>query len=225
MLYYAILPNLPPSIQRGILLRAGSGRGQPFESWSAMRADHAAETGAIERSLANGFDPHFLPMSCAVEERMLMFDSGAGDAADIWLALQLKSGLQFRDPTAYRPLVEFCFGIPAEQFRRDGVDRRLARRMLEGRVPEAVRQETRVGFQCADWPLSFARMRGELLKDLRRMGANPEIARRIDCERLTRDLERWDGDASREAAERILLAVSRAVTAGRFVDYVEGRNL
>jgi hypothetical protein len=57
------------------------------------------------------------------------------------------------------------------------------------------------------------------------MGANPEIARRIDCERLTRDLERWDGDASREAAERILLAVSRAVTAGRFVDYVEGRNL
>lgn len=58
--------------------------------------------------------------------------------------------LEMRDPTADLRLVEFCLGIPRDQFFRDGRSRWLVRRAMEGLLPPAVQWNTRRGAQSGD---------------------------------------------------------------------------
>jgi asparagine synthase (glutamine-hydrolysing) len=59
-------------------------------------------------------------------------------------------GIDERDPTADRNLIEFCLSLPPEQLLSDGVNRRLARAALSDRLPELVLNAPR-GYQFADW--------------------------------------------------------------------------
>jgi asparagine synthase (glutamine-hydrolysing) len=68
-------------------------------------------------------------------------------------------GLEMRDPTADVRLVEFCLGIPRDQYFRDGETRWLVRRAMEGRLPAAVQWNTRRGAQSPDMtPLALGEL-------------------------------------------------------------------
>lgn len=45
-----------------------------------------------------------------------MLRGAAGEAGDLNQAMEVIHGVPMRDPTAYRPLAEFCLAIPDEQF-------------------------------------------------------------------------------------------------------------
>jgi len=59
--------------------------------------------------------------------------------------------VDMRDPTADRRLMEFTLGLPTEYYWDGGRGRGLARRAMEGRLPAAVIEEQRKGYQSADW--------------------------------------------------------------------------
>jgi asparagine synthase (glutamine-hydrolysing) len=60
-------------------------------------------------------------------------------------------GIEERDPTADRQLVEFCFSLPPEALLCQGVDRPVLRAALGSRVAEDVLAEPNRGYQSADW--------------------------------------------------------------------------
>ncbi|MGI8705829.1 MAG: asparagine synthetase B family protein [Sphingomicrobium sp.] len=62
-----------------------------------------------------------------------------------------ETGVDKRDPTADRRLIEFSFTIPPEQLLHDGVFRPLARAALSDRLPEAVLSVPLRAYQGADW--------------------------------------------------------------------------
>jgi asparagine synthase (glutamine-hydrolysing) len=72
-------------------------------------------------------------------------------------------GVELRDPTADLRLVEYCMGIPNDQYFRNGERRWLMRRAADGRLPPAVQWNTRRGIQSGD----MARL---ALGDLERIG-------------------------------------------------------
>ncbi len=135
-------------------------------------------------------------------------------------------GIPYRDPTAYRPLVEFCFGLPTDQFLRDGVDRWLARRMAEGRLPEAQRLDRGQGWQDADWHVRLGRARGELLDEIERMEADEDIAAMVDLPALRALLADFPDQPPSElfGATPYKMAIARGINAGRFIAYAKGRN-
>lgn len=59
-------------------------------------------------------------------------------------------GLALRSPAFDRRVVEFCAGIPGEQFLRDGEPRRLLRRAMAGRLPPEILDNPRRGFIAGD---------------------------------------------------------------------------
>ena len=69
-----------------------------------------------------------------------------------------RQGLLVLDPTADRRVLELGFTVPANLLVRDGDNRWVTRAMLRGRVPDAVLDEPRRGYQSADWP---SRLRAE----------------------------------------------------------------
>lgn len=145
---------------------------------------------------------------------------------DTTQALEQLHGIPCRDPTSYRPLAEFCFGIPDDQYLRNGQTRWLARRMLKGLVPELVRTETRHGLQGADWELRLGRQKDQLSREISGLMRDPAMARRFNLPSMKSALDSWVPGSRLDVAaqERLELAIPRALVTAHFIRYVEGKN-
>lgn len=135
-------------------------------------------------------------------------------------------GLDVRDPTGDRRLIETCLSIPAEIYMAGGVPRGLARRVLADRLPSLVLDETRKGFQGADWHEGLLAHWDALREEVDRIAAVPAAARLLDTARMSAlaeapSLSDWDSD---EAHAHYRLALLRAVSAGHFLRCAEGFN-
>jgi asparagine synthase (glutamine-hydrolysing) len=134
-------------------------------------------------------------------------------------------GIDIRDPTADRRLVEFCLRVPTGRFQRGGVQRALAREALADRLPPALLAETRRGYQFADWHESVAAARGALAAEVDRLADDPFARKAIDVERLTALVSDWpEGGALAERMLDYRCALLRAVSIGRFAAKVRGSN-
>lgn len=150
----------------------------------------------------------------------------ADSGEDLDLGFERLHGLRRRDVTAWRPLVEFCLGLPTEQFVKGAEHRRLARRMAVGQLPEAQRCNPRYGLHHPDWHLRLGRRRGDLLAYAERMAAHPQLGALFDFDRMQHLLTDWPEAAPLDPADAVprQIGLTRAITAAMFVGYAEGRN-
>ena len=148
------------------------------------------------------------------------------DGFDLMQGLQQKHLIGYRDVTRYRPLVEFCWSLPTTQLMRDGESRFLARRMGKGRLPEAIRTETRYGLQHGDWHLRVGRRRHALLEELQRLREDPEVCRVVDVGRLIALLEHFPETPSNDPAiaHQYQIALPNGIAMARLIRYVRGTN-
>ena len=154
----------------------------------------------------------------------------ASEAGDTWQGMSALHGVEVRDPLSSRRLIEWCLGVPEDQFHRNGVGRWLIKRLMRGVLPDSVLfKPWNVGRQTSDWHLRMSRDRARMRADLAALARDPDTARMIDIPRLEALLEGWpahtvtDGEDDR----RFFLPVNvpLALQAGRFVQRVKGTNL
>lgn len=194
--------------------------------WCGLNPEWARRMCVQERSRQYKFDAMFRSMPSTLAARRARL-SGSEESGDLIQAIEAIGGIPRRDPTSYRPLFEFCFGLPDEQYLRNGETRHLARRLLRGKIPDAVLDESRRGLQAADWHLRLGRERVELRAEIDRLSSDPAMQARFDLNRFRAALDAWPeetpiGDS--RATATFWLALPRVLTAARFIHYVEGRN-
>jgi asparagine synthase (glutamine-hydrolysing) len=132
-------------------------------------------------------------------------------------------GLDVRDPTGDRRLIETCLAIPAEIYLAGGVPRGLARLALADRLPRLVLDETRKGFQGADWHLGLLANWDAVRREVGQIAEVPAAARLLDTARMRALTEKptigdWDSD---EAHAHYRLALLRSLSAGHFLRRAE----
>lgn len=224
---HAVMPHLPYGLYAAIMRwRHGS---VPMEAlaWCPMNPDYAAEMRVVERAADMGFDRRFRTKTSTRDYRAAMLQGAINESGDIQAAFAHLWGIPSRDPTSYRPLLEFCFGIPDDQYWRNDTRRRLARRMFAGKLPDMVLNERRRGVQAADWHLRLSRQRETLAAELDRLATDPAMAHRFDLPRLRGLLDDWPTETPIEdanAGEGLSMALTRGLTTARYIRYVEGRN-
>jgi asparagine synthase (glutamine-hydrolysing) len=128
-------------------------------------------------------------------------------------------GIDLRDPTADRRLVEFCLSVPTREYVRCGVPRALARTTFSDRLPPALLAERRLGYQGADWYIGLDAARQELETEIDRIAASPALADFLDVGRMRDAVTHWPaGDWTRSNLERrYRFALLRAIAVARFV--------
>lgn len=200
-------------------------RGYNFDitNYTALRADYAAvlNRSAKASGLSNSVQPssdHFGVRKSA----LLRTDLGNHLKGTLggW-------GIDLRDPTSDRRVVELCLSIPPVQFLKDGVTRSLARRAFADRLPQSIIQERRSGYQGADWYVGmradWAAVRDETL----RMAALPAVQSILDVERLEALLDVDDDTIdwnSRQTEYAYRLALLRGISSGHFLRKASGAN-
>lgn len=133
-------------------------------------------------------------------------------------------GLDKRDATADRRLIEFCLGLPTAMLLSGGTRRPLARAALSDRLPAAVLDERRKGLQAADWYLDLDRERPKIEALVRQIAGHPAANMVVDTAKLSRWIEDWPaGDWNRpDNVARYRVALPVALAAGHFAVHASG---
>src|SRR6201999_1084597 len=106
-----------------------------------------------------------------------------GDVSDTAISGQGGWGVDFRDPTYDRWVVEFCLTAPLEEFLRGGLQRSLVRRAMAGRLPDNTLNRRQRGLQSADWYMNMGEVRDRMAQEVRRMEGSSLASRILDLER------------------------------------------
>ncbi|MFN3389609.1 MAG: asparagine synthetase B family protein [Allosphingosinicella sp.] len=195
------------------LVRNLSARGDPLLE-SAVHPDYH-EAIARERARSGGG----LGRPPKDSARQAVAAMRAMDYGELRKGILAGWGLDKRDPTADRRLIEFCLSLPVEMLLADGVRRPLARAALADRLPAAVLDETRKGYQASDWHVGLTADRAGVAALVEEIAADPAAAGVIDIGQLRALVRDWPVGGWEEArtVARYRTALLHALSAGRFV--------
>lgn len=143
-------------------------------------------SASVEHAAAERFrDPRPAKDSFAFNIRLLQGD----DPGNFRKANLARFGLDQRDPTGDRRIIEFCLSLPLDQLLRDGVARPLAKRALADRLPSVILNSNARGYQGADWYEQIGPEQTRQFAD--RLAASPMAASVVNFERVREMLARW----------------------------------
>jgi asparagine synthase (glutamine-hydrolysing) len=133
----------------------------------------------------------------------------------VWSADPLPQwGIEMRDPTADRRLLEFLLTVPQVAFAQGGLSRGLARELGKGILPDAIRLRRTRGQQAADYPAAMQRQIGRYHEFRRKMANSPLCRRIFDLDAIRQALGIV---ASEEASQLMCCKLDRAVEAALFL--------
>jgi asparagine synthase (glutamine-hydrolysing) len=187
----------------------------PWTAFSAIRHEFAIEMDLEARAREAGFDPTYLRVRGRVNLDLLRL--GSNPVGAIWHELGAAFGLEVRDPTAERRLVEFCVRLPDSQLRRRGEDRLLLRRAFRNRLPASVLDNKRYGLQSADLGWHAERERASLQAALEQLRNQPVAVRCLDVPRMEQVLVQLSPGLARDQADAVGCILLRGLNAGIFL--------
>jgi asparagine synthase (glutamine-hydrolysing) len=200
------------------------GQNPPWHDFSFLRREFAAWTKVIDRAARE--EPLDTPPPRDARLGRIRDLSIYSDVAEWYAKLRANFGLDFRTPAFDRRVVEFCIGIPEDQYLREGHDRWLIRRAMKGRLPDTILNNRKWGAQAADWYPRLTRDRDHIAEKVKRLSANPEVASILDMQRLTAILDSWPDRQPREYTleECQMTAVPNALGTAFFIEMLTGAN-
>jgi asparagine synthase (glutamine-hydrolysing) len=213
-------PFLPGSAWRRIrsIARDDAGPGDT----TLLHPDRFAALAPV--AAARALDPHYRPRRDPVASRL--WSLGRVDHGNHNKGMLAGWGIDVRDPTADRALVELCLAIPVEQFLADGIPRRLARRAFADRLSPEVATATTRGLQGADWHRGLVAHAADAQQETARLLQAPGARDLLDApamEHLVAGLSTadWTDPATQR---RYRLALLRGMSAGHFLRKASGSN-
>jgi asparagine synthase (glutamine-hydrolysing) len=201
-----------------------SGRKQDVRFYTAIRPERLAELDLAAMARERDLDFSYRPRKDGFDMRLWVL--ARNDLANINKGVLAGWGVDTRDPTADKRLVEYCLSIPTDQFLADGVQRALAKRALADRLPAAVLNEKKKGYQAADWHEALTAARPEIAAELERLAACAPAAQTLDLERMKNLVENWpdSGWERDEVIEPYRFALLRGISVGHFLRKASGGN-
>lgn len=106
----------------------------------------------------------------------------------------ITTGVILRDPTLDKRLIEFCMSLPADQFAKNGVSRRLVREYMADDLPPHVANQIDRGQQSADMAQRMGRHWDRIYKELHSIFSNNKDNPVVDCDRALEELDRITED-------------------------------
>ena len=193
-------------------------------AYSMIRPSRVQELDLEARAKARHQDLAYRPWKDGYHVRMHALRRG--DRGCVQKGILAGWGIDTRDPTADRRLVEFCLATPTDQFMRDGTPRALSRRALADRLPAAVLDAPLKGYQAADWHEGMTAARDEIAAEVERLAACAPASAALATERMQQLMRDWpqSGWNNHEVAEPYRLALLRGLSAGHFLRRTTGSN-
>jgi asparagine synthase (glutamine-hydrolysing) len=191
---------------------------------TAINPQRFAELDLADRAKARDHDLSYRPRKDSFADRKWVLsrtDPGNNNKGTLggW-------GVDLRDPTADRRLVEYCLSIPTDKYLVDGVTRAVGKAALRDRLPDAVLDEPKRGYQASDWHIGLAGAQTSAAIELDQISGCDAAERTLDIKRmqgLLEDLPTSDWHDP-QVIRAYRLALLRGMSAGHFLRKASGSN-
>jgi asparagine synthase (glutamine-hydrolysing) len=157
---------------------------------------------------------------------LLALAMSAGVQADIRASVAGRTGVEERDPTVDRRVLEVALRQPEWVRRHDGITRAVVRGAMADRLPPEILHRTRRGEQLPDWLDVITARRAELAVEVEELAGHPASRQLIDTDRLQRLVARLPDRTSRAEPAVVRdyrLALLRALVVSRYMRWFERR--
>lgn len=219
-------PLLAPRVYR----KLADFKSKKIISWtlnSLIDREFAEDIDVARRASMVEFDTYRQLPKCSRAYRayILRGNNYTGDMHEGWRAA---FGVELRDPTADRRIIEYCLAIPDEQFlNRKGL-RWLAKRAFADRLPQSVIHNPLRGAQDPGWYLRMQQTKVEFELEYQRLLQNSTAQQVLDLPRMRKLLDEWPDESANWNSNKIIgeyrLGLSRAFMVGRYIRWFEGDN-
>jgi len=149
-------------------------------------------------------------------ERTAMLRLNAAASGPFMHAMASSFGIEIRDPTSDVRLVEYCFGLPEQQYVHQGGRRTLIRRAMNDQLPASVRDAERRGLQASDLVPRLMTVASDVDAALARLGSSAAVRKYLDVDalhRVWREVPTGTRDSALQARTKLL----RGLLAGAFI--------
>jgi asparagine synthase (glutamine-hydrolysing) len=196
---------------------------------SPINPQFARDMQVVERAQRDSGKLAATSDSVALSERLNMITGAGVEFRGEWEAGMLALyGIDLRDPTADLDVVEFCLGIPDQQYLAEGISRSIIRRAMWNMLPPAVLANPKRGTQAADWFGKMSQSREALAEEVSQLRGSSLAAEAIDLKKLDQLVRDWSAAAenkhSHKVSELYQFALSRGLASGRFLRLLERSN-
>ncbi len=186
----------------------------PWKKYSAINLHFARELQLLEQMKKTGFDPTFSKINDAMHSRFQIIKPGETIVGQSWLETGAAFGIEVRDPTMDKRILEFCISVPDSVYISDGKDRMLIRRAMQGLLPDEVLWNTRRGLQAADLHYRIGADLQSWQKLVNSFSGSDFINGIIDCDKIKRCL---DNLSNNQSYNEFVSIVTRGCMAGMWL--------
>ena len=212
---HLVLPLVQP--WRDQKVRWQNRHAPPWDKYSAINPRFAQSLDLRGRMLAAGHDPHFLKRLEPKADQLKLIRPGRNELGAIWAETGAGYGMEVRDPTFDKRLIEFCLAVPASQYRVGGQNRALIRRSMAGLLPDVVRLNTRVGCQGADLGHRLLATLPEVRAVMARLERSALAREVLDLPKMNRVLQALQSEVNAETTRQCHNILMRGMMAGLFL--------
>jgi asparagine synthase (glutamine-hydrolysing) len=188
-----------------------------FLQYSAIHPRWAHSLHLDRLMQAQGHDPYFRMGYDPLATRYNIFQPGKWMGGGLLGESSGAYGMEVRDPTLDKRLMEFCLGVPDIYYHAEGFDRALLRRALRGLLPDKVRLNRRTGLQAADICRRLRRNATEIEAALHRLERHSLASFVLDLPRMGRVLQSLQSETTRENTGEALTILLRGLGVGMFL--------
>ena len=161
----------------------------PSISQSPINPGFARQMGAYERFCHSGINPSRRLFFDSREQRYSLINPGSTQVGDTWDGLGSGFRMEVRDPTADKRFLEFCLAVPDHQDIRNGLDRSLVRRAMDGILPPKVQWRTQRGLQGADYIQRLSKTWDDLVVEVERLEHMETLSAYLNLPKIRRVME------------------------------------
>jgi asparagine synthase (glutamine-hydrolysing) len=222
VLLHAFGAFLPPSFWRRLTRSHGGYAG--VTNYTAIRADRLEALDLRRLAAERELDFSYRPRKDGFGTRLWVLRRD--DLGNYNKGTLAGWGIDQRDPTADRRLIEYCLSVPMDEYLHKGQLRSLGRRALSGRLPEAVLDAPHKGYQAVDWHEGLTAARTDIAAEVERLAPCESATQMLDVDRMHGLVAKMpDSGWERPDVMRVYrLALLRGISAGHFLRRAAGSN-
>lgn len=188
--------------------------GIPWKDYSAIKSSFATKIQLGRRMNAYGHDPTFTMRSSILEGRQMLLETSIGAR---WHETGAAFGMAVCDPTADRSIIEYCFKVPDEQYRRRGENRWLIRRAMAGLMPPEVLNNQKRGLQAADLQDRVRFSLAEIRMSLERIEKSELVLTCLDMPKMFSIMQRIENNVREGIDDECTCILLRGLGVGQFL--------
>lgn len=220
-----ILPSLPLSLRRAIKRTCSP---DPFALYgdTPLKPEVVAELDLPSVWDDDGFDPLYPWRSRGPQDRARWLFDQNQRSHDNFAASPGVHDVELRNPLGDRDLLEFALNVPETLYRRNGVERWFARRVLADRVPSEILNERRRGALRWPWFAALCARREEIAAEVEQMENSVLASRLFDIPRLRQLISNWPTDAQEAETRKhsYMLSLEQSVHVFQFIHWATKGN-